>query len=205
MIRRPPRSTLFPYTTLFRSVLSECLVGGIARGFEVASECLEHLVAAPRLLPVRLQRCFNCCRFEHAEKLSFNRLVGATATERDAARLAVVEGATPACVTWNVVIAAGIVDHHPSTAASASDQPSQEGSATLGRAQRLGSKLIARYHLADRLPTRPVHIAFVGAGKQGQPFAARLAPNATAWPRSVVMRLTAGPSVRIGAPIGRVG
>src|SRR3712207_8374139 len=28
MIRRPPRSTLFPYTTLFRSVLSERGVGG---------------------------------------------------------------------------------------------------------------------------------------------------------------------------------
>src|ERR1017187_8615141 len=25
MIRRPPRSTLFPYTTLFRSVVSQCL------------------------------------------------------------------------------------------------------------------------------------------------------------------------------------
>src|SRR2546429_3511487 len=28
MIRRPPRSTLFPYTTLFRSVLDPCLVPG---------------------------------------------------------------------------------------------------------------------------------------------------------------------------------
>src|SRR2546423_6735038 len=27
MIRRPPRSTLFPYTTLFRSLLAEQLVG----------------------------------------------------------------------------------------------------------------------------------------------------------------------------------
>src|SRR2546422_7313460 len=27
MIRRPPRSTLFPYTTLFRSVFEESLVG----------------------------------------------------------------------------------------------------------------------------------------------------------------------------------
>src|SRR5258707_9487939 len=27
MIRRPPRSTLFPYTTLFRSVLEQGLVG----------------------------------------------------------------------------------------------------------------------------------------------------------------------------------
>src|SRR3712207_7574594 len=28
MIRRPPRSTLFPYTTLFRSVVAEADVGG---------------------------------------------------------------------------------------------------------------------------------------------------------------------------------
>src|SRR5690349_23084607 len=32
MIRRPPRSTLFPYTTLFRSVVGERLVQGVARG-----------------------------------------------------------------------------------------------------------------------------------------------------------------------------
>src|SRR2546426_7233728 len=30
MIRRPPRSTLFPYTTLFRSVLYEMLTGRCA-------------------------------------------------------------------------------------------------------------------------------------------------------------------------------
>src|SRR5437660_10834480 len=30
MIRRPPRSTLFPYTTLFRSVIALLLVGGKA-------------------------------------------------------------------------------------------------------------------------------------------------------------------------------
>src|SRR5438034_7915412 len=34
MIRRPPRSTLFPYTTLFRSIGSENLGGGF---FELAS------------------------------------------------------------------------------------------------------------------------------------------------------------------------
>src|SRR3989441_11240458 len=28
MIRRPPRSTLFPYTTLFRSIVEACLVAG---------------------------------------------------------------------------------------------------------------------------------------------------------------------------------
>src|SRR2546426_3066442 len=30
MIRRPPRSTLFPYTTLFRSVSQQCAVHGLA-------------------------------------------------------------------------------------------------------------------------------------------------------------------------------
>src|SRR5258708_8938524 len=30
MIRRPPRSTLFPYTTLFRSLSVALLIGGVA-------------------------------------------------------------------------------------------------------------------------------------------------------------------------------
>src|SRR2546427_4156445 len=35
MIRRPPRSTLFPYTTLFRSITPEMLAGaGAPRDFE---------------------------------------------------------------------------------------------------------------------------------------------------------------------------
>src|SRR5258708_10588348 len=33
MIRRPPRSTLFPYTTLFRSILEAAMEEFIARGF----------------------------------------------------------------------------------------------------------------------------------------------------------------------------
>src|SRR3712207_8068959 len=36
MIRRPPRSTLFPYTTLFRSGLGSA-VGGIARKADISS------------------------------------------------------------------------------------------------------------------------------------------------------------------------
>src|SRR3712207_8349361 len=39
MIRRPPRSTLFPYTTLFRSVLSRSSIGA------------EAIVAAGALVP----------------------------------------------------------------------------------------------------------------------------------------------------------
>src|SRR3712207_9092603 len=36
MIRRPPRSTLFPYTTLFRSRLLEQRVAGRAQGLDEA-------------------------------------------------------------------------------------------------------------------------------------------------------------------------
>src|SRR3712207_8178095 len=43
MIRRPPRSTLFPYTTLFRSIDVRVGEGGVAP--EVAAL---HLVAVPR-------------------------------------------------------------------------------------------------------------------------------------------------------------
>src|SRR3712207_8177915 len=35
MIRRPPRSTLFPYTTLFRSDSAQGLACGRGRGFEL--------------------------------------------------------------------------------------------------------------------------------------------------------------------------
>src|SRR2546429_8745603 len=39
MIRRPPRSTLFPYTTLFRSTLGELRgVGDDFRAFQLADE-----------------------------------------------------------------------------------------------------------------------------------------------------------------------
>src|SRR3712207_7847168 len=42
MIRRPPRSTLVPYTTLFRSVREEMLAGGIP---PTAAEAVLRLVA----------------------------------------------------------------------------------------------------------------------------------------------------------------
>src|SRR2546426_4682035 len=35
MIRRPPRSTLFPYTTLFRSALKRRMIGGVVPGGSV--------------------------------------------------------------------------------------------------------------------------------------------------------------------------
>src|SRR2546430_4212069 len=37
MIRRPPRSTLFPYTTLFRSVFEQCIADFLCRQQTVLS------------------------------------------------------------------------------------------------------------------------------------------------------------------------
>src|SRR5256885_8679675 len=39
MIRRPPRSTLFPYTTLFRSTYFLILVGGLVRASGAGLGC----------------------------------------------------------------------------------------------------------------------------------------------------------------------
>src|SRR3712207_9003190 len=51
MIRRPPRSTLFPYTTLFRSVVGDQVVEGepVVRGDEVDAR---HRAAAGVLVEV---------------------------------------------------------------------------------------------------------------------------------------------------------
>src|SRR5688572_32175219 len=43
MIRRPPRSTLFPYTTLFRSLVRSLIPMGICGG--QALRCSPHVVA----------------------------------------------------------------------------------------------------------------------------------------------------------------
>src|SRR5438874_7157911 len=53
MIRRPPRSTLFPYTTLFRSVLGRAGDLGLHRGDRLADVARLEL---GELLPVRLDR-----------------------------------------------------------------------------------------------------------------------------------------------------
>src|SRR2546425_8590072 len=54
MIRRPPRSTLFPYTTLFRSTALYTFWGGVVGGglLTAASHGTDHLIVQ-RLLAAR--------------------------------------------------------------------------------------------------------------------------------------------------------
>src|SRR5256885_9770327 len=58
MIRRPPRSTLFPYTTLFRSLDLDChaLVADIERGALGYGPGLEHAVEFQAKVVMQLAR-----------------------------------------------------------------------------------------------------------------------------------------------------
>src|SRR3712207_9493198 len=82
MIRRPPRSTLFPYTTLFRSVEGDAVVRvgaeeeGLGRAQAVARRGVvlpEHGDALLREVPARL--------VEGHVELEVGRLVGARLAE----------------------------------------------------------------------------------------------------------------------------
>src|SRR2546430_13386548 len=58
MIRRPPRSTLFPYTTLFRSALAGRLLEFHAAGFPIAREAGRLQQCAAHSVPLRCRDCF---------------------------------------------------------------------------------------------------------------------------------------------------
>src|SRR2546422_1829082 len=65
MIRRPPRSTLFPYTTLFRSCLSNLRTASIAR----TAACLDSLLKPPTAASTSLGAMFANRSEEHTSEL----------------------------------------------------------------------------------------------------------------------------------------
>src|SRR3712207_8287969 len=75
MIRRPPRSTLFPYTTLFRSLTDVPLVQEVPHR-DVA-------LGGPRLYPRRLRRALVHRRLRPAHGYGAEGVVPAQVVERD--------------------------------------------------------------------------------------------------------------------------
>src|SRR5260370_23152703 len=62
MIRRPPRSTLFPYTTLFRSSALRALLDVLAVEHPGVQRMRCHRCGAPRALPYRRDGASICGR-----------------------------------------------------------------------------------------------------------------------------------------------
>src|SRR2546422_8525279 len=52
MIRRPPRSTLFPYTTLFRSQIYDPLTGVVQGGRVARQPFANNLIPVSRISPI---------------------------------------------------------------------------------------------------------------------------------------------------------
>src|SRR3712207_7684965 len=64
MIRRPPRSTLFPYTTLFRSTLH----AAVGPAFTRLGEGAEIFVARARLIPIAARPSGSSLVFSRAQR-----------------------------------------------------------------------------------------------------------------------------------------
>src|SRR3712207_8423234 len=75
MIRRPPRSTLFPYTTLFRSRLPAADPQGLCRlqagGLKSSEAAVQHVVVRLRQMIPSAYPDIPCCRRseEHTSEL----------------------------------------------------------------------------------------------------------------------------------------
>src|SRR2546429_2256827 len=75
MIRRPPRSTLFPYTTLFRSLANSSSAMSPTRNGEIAAPKAVVPAATPICSP---EKC-NCCPSQvprvtyHAPQMKYSR------------------------------------------------------------------------------------------------------------------------------------
>src|SRR5256885_10514690 len=102
MIRRPPRSTLFPYTTLFRSIFSKITkyqghVNNPRRMAEIAARCFDRamLEAGPAQLNIRSEEhtselqspCNLVCRLLLGKKNNFTHTLRASRSASCAARI----------------------------------------------------------------------------------------------------------------------
>src|SRR3712207_4401623 len=100
MIRRPPRSTLFPYTTLFRSIQSSCNCfvnwflfvsnplarGELARALDLLGIVRDQLLRMVRVSERSTEHWFNPSKFLEKDifKIAYNRYTTCTAVLSEA-------------------------------------------------------------------------------------------------------------------------
>ena len=76
MIRRPPRSTLFPYTTLFRSTLTRTITGSLELRWLLKSEKLRRLVSSLDTMPSPPEVYFELLEELNSPSASVNSVAG---------------------------------------------------------------------------------------------------------------------------------
>src|SRR2546430_5746388 len=70
MIRRPPRSTLFPYTTLFRSIINVASIAGLRGSMERGQHIVGYVAAKGGLLAMTREFAAKWARSEeHTSEL----------------------------------------------------------------------------------------------------------------------------------------
>src|ERR1700676_3949520 len=185
-------------------VLAEGAIRRIARRFEIASERLANLIA----LLAYFRFCSNSrrdhSRLDDLENGRLDRVIDPQAAERDAARLTIVEQTSMTGVARDVVLHAGVTDRQLPAAAPAAHQARKQRVAMLGRAMMTARRHVVAHHPANRLCPLPVDIAFMGAGRQRQPLAARLAAALHLGARTIMARRGASLTIRIGTAVDRI-
>lgn len=113
-------------------ILPEGAVGGVARRFEIAAKSVAHLVPTLCSLLGGSDRRGNGAGTNNVKKCFLDCIVDAQATERDAARLAIIHPAARATVTRDMMLHAGISQRQFAPTAAATDQAGEQGVAMFG-------------------------------------------------------------------------
>src|SRR3712207_9138686 len=87
MIRRPPRSTLFPYTTLFRSNPAEAIKNNIFGTYNVV-KC-SHIYKVKRFVQISTDKAVNPTNIMGATKRFCEKIIQAFAKESETEYVAV--------------------------------------------------------------------------------------------------------------------
>lgn len=111
-----------------------------------------------------------------------------------------------ACIPCNVVLLPSVVHREFRCAAPTPQQRRKERLTFTSRGQRSGSELeIAADRSLDALVPFPVDVTLVGAGDEGEPLFARLAPGVRAFNTRFVAGAVLGLALRMRSAVSGVG